>query len=203
MTKAHKATAPQLKILLAALTGVAFDGWTPALEQYICKKLALSSQDFDKAFPDGMTGLVRYFSTWADDEMEKRLSQQDLPALRVRDKVTLGVRTRLEILSPYKEAVSSAMAFLALPPRCPLLAKLVWATADRIWWLSGDNATDYNHYSKRLLLSGVITSTTLYWLNDTSPKHEDTWHFLDRRVENVLKIGQKISNVKKKKAEKA
>jgi ubiquinone biosynthesis protein COQ9 len=28
----------------------------------------------------------------------------------------------------------------------------------------------------------------LYWLGDNSPNHQDTWTFLDRRIENVMQF---------------
>ncbi len=94
-----------------------------------------------------------------------------------------------------REAVRAALTFLALPPRNIHLPKCVWATADKIWRAAGDTATDYNHYTKRILLSGVLSATTLYWLNDDSAKKEKTWAFLDRRIDNVLKIGQGMNQV--------
>ena len=33
-------------------------------------------------------------------------------------------------------------------------ARLAWRSADRIWRLAGDKATDFNHYSKRTILIG-------------------------------------------------
>jgi len=194
----HAPAAFKTKFLLAALPDVPFDGWTEALMERTAKKLKLSGKNLDQAFPDGAKDLVVFFFEWATAETLKKLEKTDLDALRVRDRITLGVRTQLEILQPHKQAVSAAMAFMALPPRSLLLPKLVWHGADKIWWAAGDTATDYNHYTKRILLSGVMTSTLLYWLNDNSKDHAPTWEFLDRRIENVLKIGQRISQFKNK-----
>jgi ubiquinone biosynthesis protein COQ9 len=193
-------TAPfKNKFLLTALPDVPFDGWTSELMARAAKKLKLSDKKRDEEFPTGVKDLVIYFFEWATAETLKKLEKTDLETLRVRDRITLGVRTQLEILQPHKQAVSAAMAFMAVPPRNFLLPKLVWHSADKIWWAAGDTATDYNHYTKRLLLSGVLTSTTLYWLNDTSKDNTNTWQFLDRRIENVVKIGQKIAQFKKRK----
>lgn len=186
------------KFLLAALPDVPFDGWTPALMARTARRLKLSEDKIAAAFPGGVQDLVAHFSDWTTDEMLARLKKQDLAALRVRDRITLGVRTRLEILGPYKQAVAAALAFLARPPHSLRLPRLVWQVADRIWWTAGDTATDYNHYTKRALLAGVLSATTLYWINDTSRGHEQTWKFLDRRIDNVLKIGQKLSSFKKR-----
>ena len=63
---------------------------------------------------------------------------------------------------------------------------LIWDTSDLIWELIGDNSEDYNWYSKRTILSAVYASTVLFWLGDNSEGSEETWHFLDRRIEDVM-----------------
>ncbi len=185
------------RILKSALPDVAFDGWTDALLGRAAKKAKASAE---KEFPDGVTGLIRHFSFWADDEMEAKLAKSRKKPDRVRDKVTLGVWTRLELLRPYKQAVSSSLSYMSRPTRNFILPKLVWQTADRIWQYADDTSTDYNRYTKRILLSGVITATTLYWLNDKSDGHEKTKVFLDRRIDNVLDIGRKLSTLKGRKS---
>ncbi|TAL26905.1 MAG: COQ9 family protein [Alphaproteobacteria bacterium] len=193
----------EARLLEAALPDVAFDGWSDELIAKAAARSRISEDDATEAFPQGPLSLVRYFSEWADDQTLAKLPAQKLAKLKVREKITLGVRTRLECLAPHRQAVSAALAFLALPPRNIYLPKMVWATADKIWRAAGDTATDYNHYTKRLLLSGVLTSTTLYWLNDKSEGSENTWKFLDRRIEDVLKVGGKIAAFRKKRRESA
>lgn len=198
---AKKSTPPDAvkrRLLEAALPDVPFDGWSDALLSRAAERLKANDDAVAEAFPAGAMSLVLYFSEWADDEMLKALTPRRLGTLKIREKIALGVRARLEVLTPHRAAVSSALAFLALPPRNIHLPKMVWRTADVIWRAAGDTATDYNHYTKRLLLSGVLTSTTLYWLNDKSEGSENSWKFLDRRIEEVLKVGQKISSFKKK-----
>ena len=57
-----------------------------------------------------------------------------------------------------------------------------------MWRLAGDTATDYNHYTKRLTLSAVYTSTLLAWLDDDSEGFADTAAFLDRRLDDVMRF---------------
>ena len=201
--KASNAQTLKSRLLEAALPDVTFDGWSDDLIAKVAARIKVSPDAAEEAFPQGALGLVRYFSEWADEKTLTKLPARKLAKLKIREKITLGVRTRLEILQPHRPAVSSALAFMALPPRNIHLPKMVWATADKLWRAAGDTATDYNHYTKRLLLSGVLTSTTLYWLNDKSDGNENTWKFLDRRIENVLQVGQKIAAFKKKRQERA
>lgn len=203
MARKPKPDETKTALLQAALRDVAFDGWSDALLEKAATRAKVPKDTAEDAFPGGILDLLRYFSEWADDETLKRLRPSTLKLLKVREKIALGVRTRLEVLAPHKHALSSSLAFLALPPRNILLPKMVWATADKLWRAAGDTATDYNYYTKRLLLSGVITSTTLYWLNDQSEGNKNTWAFLDRRIANVLKVGQKIAAFKAKRREQA
>lgn len=77
-----------------------------------------------------------------------------------------------------------------LPTHTARGGKIAWRTADRIWDWAGDNATDYNHYTKRALLCGVLVSTTLAWLDDDSTGMQETEAFLKRRIDNAMSIGK-------------
>ena len=72
---------------------------------------------------------------------------------------------------------------------------MLYKTCDQIWRISGDRSTDFSFYSKRLILSGVYSSTLLHWINDESKNSHDTENFLDRRLLDVSKIG-KLKNAK-------
>ena len=186
------------RLLAAALPDVPFDGWTKELLARAGAKAGLTPEETKALFPQGVTDLICHFSDWADREMLRHLGEHKLADMRVRDRITLGVKTRLNVLAPHRQSLSGALAYMGLPLRNLRLAKMVWRTADRIWWAAGDTATDYNHYTKRMLLSGVLSATALFWLNDSSDGFQDTWDFLDRRIDNVMTIGQKMSSLKKR-----
>lgn len=195
-----KTAAPDIRatLLEAALPDIAFDGWQDSVLEAACAKTGIDIDVADKALPGGMADLALYFSTWADDKMLAALADHDMSNMRIRDRIALGVRTRLEILAPWKQAVSAAAPALGLSARSFRIPKAIWQTADKIWVAAGDTATDYNRYTKRFLLSGVLTTTTLFWLSDDSDLHGETWAFLDRRIDNVLKIGRNIGGISDK-----
>jgi len=194
---AHKTGTQDVRraLLEAALPDIAFDGWQDSVLERACEKTGIGIEDAEKALPDGMAGLALYFSAWADEKMLQSLAGEDLGALRIRDRVAQGVRRRLEILTPWKQAVSAAGAMLGLSAQGLAVPKAVWQTADRIWIAAGDTSTDYNRYTKRLLLSGVLSATTLCWLGDDSPGQQETWDFLDRRIDNVLTLGRGLGSM--------
>ncbi len=185
------------RILLSALPNVAFDGWTEAAMLDAARDAGFAPEVALLDFPGGPIDLVTHFSDWADRQMLDRMQAANLPSLKVRDKIALGVRSRLEVLAPHKEAARRAFSLLALPHHAGRAAKLLWRSCDAIWWAAGDTATDFNHYSKRTLLAGVLASTTLYWQEDTSEGHAESWAFLDRRISNALSLGGVASKLAK------
>jgi len=185
------------KILLAALEDVPFDGWTWNIVQDASEKAGFDRNMADAVFADKIEGVLAHFSDWADRQMMAALESVNPDDLKIRDRVKTGVEKRIEVLSPHKESTRAASAYWMHPLRKKTAAKHVWKTADLIWNWAGDTTTDYNHYTERFLLSGVITTTFLFWLNDKSQDNDKVFQFLDRRIENVLAIGKVTGRLKK------
>ena len=186
----HRNQDIQDQILFQALKDVPFEGWTWSVIEKAAEEAGFNKDMAFAVFPAGISEVLQHFSGWADREMLAALKDVDIDTLRVRDRVRLGVEKRLQVLEPHKEAVRAASVYWLVPFRKLQAGRIVWKTADQIWIWAGDEATDYNHYTKRGLLCGVLTTTTLAWLNDTSDNHKETLDFLDRRIDNVLKIGK-------------
>lgn len=176
------------RILDAALPNVLFDGWSRKSLTQAATSVGLAAEDVDIAFPRGVRSAVEHWLRRADDAMAATLEASDLDAMRIRDRIAFAVRTRLEQAAPHKEAVRRALAYLALPGNARIAARSLYHTVDAIWWACGDRSTDFNFYSKRGLLAAVYSSTLLYWLDDSSDGHADTWAFLDRRIADVMRI---------------
>jgi len=185
------------ELLQASLPHVAFDGWSPAVLRAAAKDLGVDPALALNAYPGGAGELIEAFSLWADRRMLAELEKLDLTAMKVREQVAAGVRLRLTQVEPHREAVRRALSFCALPLNTALGLKCLYRTVDAIWYAAGDRATDYNFYSKRLLLSGVYSSTLLFWLNDKSEGYGDTWAFLDRRIGEVLKVAGRLGKTAK------
>lgn len=196
MNKSSRKTTDDQKILNRAIEIAGEQGWND--EMLSALKQEFGIVDMTRHYPDGLTDLIDAWANWADAEMLRALDhEQKQGPMKIREQIALGVRARLTALAPHKQAFKKSVTYMTHPLRAAHTKKLTWQTADRLWRAAGDTATDYNHYSKRILLSGVLASTTLYWLRDSSVDHERSWAFLDRRINNVLKIGGFLGRLKK------
>lgn len=175
-------------VITAMLPNVPFDGWTDACAKAAAKEIGMDGDVVQHLFPSGPVDMAAHFSDLADRQMLIELAERDLPSMRIRDRISTGLRVRLELQVDHREAVRRAVAITAMPQHAALSARLVYRTVDAIWRVAGDTATDFNFYSKRGLLAWVYTTTLLHWLDDDSEDHHETWAFLDRRIENVMQI---------------
>jgi len=175
-------------VLEVALVSAGHDGWTEELLQKSAKQAGLDTHDLHLAFPDGVGALLNYFCQRGDDEAAVLLAQAGLDDMRIREKITFGVRTRLDVDQDHKAAVRAAVAAFARPAHMSEGASALYRTADCLWQAAGDQALDYNRYTKRLILSGVYSATLMVWLSDTSEEHSKTWTFLDNRIEGVMRF---------------
>ena len=175
-------------ILDAALTHVAFDGWSDATLIAAAEDIGVDIAAARALFPRASVDLAMAFHRRGDAAMVAALAGADLEAMKIREKITHAVRLRLELMADQKEAVRRGTTLFALPIHAADGARAIWETADAIWDAIGDRSEDYNWYTKRLTLSGVYSATVLFWLGDTSDGHMATWGFLDRRIGDVMAI---------------
>jgi ubiquinone biosynthesis protein COQ9 len=176
-----------LKLMLTALPNVAFDGWSNSTFVAACREADISERKARLFCPRGALDLAIAFHKWGDDQFETAFTKKKISELKVREKIRKAVELRIKLASD-KEAVRRGVVLFALPIYAFEGSRLIWDTSDLIWELIGDNSEDYNWYSKRAILSAVYASTVLYWLGDNSEGSEETWHFLDRRIEDVMKF---------------
>lgn len=174
------------QIIKRALVHVPFDGWTQDVLERSAAEEGLDSSYGWRLFPSGPLEAVAFWSHLLDQEMLHILPAD--PPLKVQEKVTLAVRTRLTLLIPYREAARKTTTYLSLPHHMGKASKLLYKTVNEIWYYAGDRSTDYNFYTKRALLAWVYSSTFLYWLRDHSDGFEKTWSFLDHRIAEVLAL---------------
>ncbi len=176
------------RLAQAILGHAAFDGWTQAAIARAARELALGPGEAERLFPGGALEVIDWIDRRATQRMEQALAATDLGALRMRERVALAVKLRLEPLTPYRESLRRAATLMATPLNARRGAAALWRTVDAIWHALGDSATDFNYYTKRALLAGVYGSTVLVWFDDKSEACADSWAFLDRRIDNVMQI---------------
>ncbi|HEY7688245.1 MAG TPA: COQ9 family protein [Dongiaceae bacterium] len=176
------------KLLTATLAHVPFDGWTQTAFDRAIEDTGADRALALNAFPRGVGEIIEYFHRLTDRRMVAELEKRDLAGYKLRQKIALALRLRFEINAGHREAIRQGLAFLALPTNAHIGLISLYRTVDAIWYAVGDRSADFNYYSKRALLAGVYTASVFYWLSDKSERSEETWAFINRRIEDVMRI---------------
>ncbi|KAK0330337.1 hypothetical protein LTR94_033232, partial [Friedmanniomyces endolithicus] len=118
-----------------------------------------------------------------DDAALESLEKLDVHSLKIRERIARSVQERLEAAAVDLEASKRCAAFLALPVNTDLGLKLAWESADRLWRWAGDQSMDWNHYSKRTILSAILVPGLAIRCFDGREAAET---FVSRRIDNVM-----------------
>lgn len=169
----------------------AFDGWTKdavinaARAEQVDEELAILAFNSEGKRIDPMD-LIDAWIQSIDVEMERRLPSETLASMKIRERIQRLVETRIDLLSETRESLRRALAIEAMPLHAPRALKWGWRSADIMWRLAGDTATDYNHYTKRGMLGSIYAATLAVLINDDSENQAETRAFLSRRIDNVM-----------------
>lgn len=193
----HNLTILQIKqkILLAALHIIPFDGWRPGILEKASKKAGFDEKIASLVFKNGLRELLDFYLQTVDQQMLEDAQELDLKNLKIHQRIFEALKIRIQLLSKHQMVAIKTITYLSLPWNLSFACMLGWRTVDLIWKeVCNDQSTDYNYYTKRSLLYAVYTSTIVYWLADESEDNNDTFSFLQRRLNNVLQLGKLIKS---------
>jgi len=186
-------TLDELRLALAP--GIAqaavFDGWSDAALISAADALGADHDVARLAFKDGgPSGMIASWIETIDRQMILDLPSEKLTTMKIRERIRALIQYRLDAVAGQEEALRRALAVMAMPANVAKSLRTGWNSADVMWRLAGDTATDYNHYTKRAILASIYGATLAVFVDDESEGKAETRAFLDRRIDGVMKFEQ-------------
>lgn len=184
------ATLDALRVQLAPAIAdaAAFDGWSSEAVAQAAGMAGVDRALAEFAFRDGQMAMIEAWIGHVDACMVETVPAATLSNLPVRERIRRLVMARLDAVAGREEALTRALAVMALPRNMAASARLGWRSADKMWRLAGDTATDYNYYTKRAILAGIYAATLQVFARDKSEDKAETRAFLDRRIEGIMRF---------------
>ena len=182
-------------ILKNALKNVVFDGWS---EELFVNVIEESNVNFSKAielFPRKSIDIAIYHH-FHDDQKLYNIDSKELVELRIRDRISKLIMARILIANQNKEAVKKSMAVFSLPFFFLDGKKMLQSTSDIIWKIAEQKEQVTNKFSKRISLMYLYSTSLLFWVNDESADFKETQSFVERSVNNFIKIEKFKKNFK-------
>ncbi len=139
-------------------------------------------------FKGDLDSALLELNSYIDTLLLKTFAPETLKTLRTHEKVQQALEKRMRFFSDHPQKTVAILKYASHPLRLSLLRKMQWSTLNSIWYFAGDTATDFNYYSKRLLLGYIYKATFLYWLKNRQHPIEKTLSFMNKRFKDVAMI---------------
>ena len=176
----------KLSILEDAKKHIIRDGWSKNIFNKISKN-KLKKTDLIFLFPNGYMDLLILALNEINTNLENKIKKINIINFPLSKRIKKILLFRLEILNKDKIFYKKTFNHLLLPANSKLLKKCLYNSVDKMWYLAGDNSTDFSFYTKRIILAFIYTSA-IFTLNN---------YGLERAEENIDKNLQKIAKIPK------
>lgn len=149
------------------------------------RSLGLSEGERDMIAPHGAADIAAILWREQDEILLSQETAESLAGMKVREKIGYLLNLRLDEGAKDEKVTERLMGFFALPQHAALYHRVLWKTAGTIWRLAGDKALDENHYTKRIIVSGILTTAMMTRL---SRGREAQLEQIDRNIEQVMQF---------------
>ena len=173
-------------ILQKTKSYVVKNGWSDDLFNKTVKSSKYTAEEVTALFPEGHKALLQIYLDEINDEMTKAAKISALTKLRVHKKIREIIILRLKVMQKEKKLISRTFMYLLLPKNKNIAFRNLYKMVDQVWFLAGDNSTDYNFYSKRIILASVYIQTMIHFVNNENI--DETILVLDKKLKRVSKI---------------
>ena len=184
----------RLKVLNFAKVSVLEKGLNQNSLENISKKYDLDINEIDLLFPEGNIDLIKFALERLNNELEEYCRKIDLIRLPIHKRIRQILLSKISLMNKNKIFYRSIFLNLLIPHKNFSLSGQLYKSVDQIWFIAGDSSTDFNFYTKRLILSAIYSRIMLFFFNNNN--QQDLENILDESLKKVSKIPEIKSKFK-------
>ena len=181
-------------VLRFAKEFVSENGLTKNCLENISKKYGLNTDETDLLFPQGNIDLIKFALEQLNNDLEVYCRQIDLIRLPIHKRIRKVLLSKISLMNKDKPFYRSIFLNLLIPKKNFSLSSQLYNSVDQLWFIAGDSSTDFNFYTKRLILSGIYSRVMLFFFNNNN--QEELENILDDSLKRVSKIPEIKSKLK-------
>jgi ubiquinone biosynthesis protein COQ9 len=187
----------RLKILEFAKIIIPKQGFKSDIFKIIEDTFNLDQNEADLIFPEGNNDLIKFALEQLNKDLQEHCKKIDLIRLPIHKRIRIILLTKISLMNKEKEFYKKIFLNILVPKKNFSLPYQLYKSIDQIWFIAGDNSTDFNFYTKRLILSVIYTRVILFFFNNNDQDKLEI--ILDdnlKRVSKIPKLKSKISIIK-------
>ena len=184
----------RLELLKFAKIFISKKGLTKNSLENISKKYGLDINKTELLFPEGNNDLIKFALEQLNSELEEYCRKIDLIRLPIHKRIKKVLLSKISLMDKNKLFYRSIFLNLLIPKKNFSLSSQLYNSVDQIWFIAGDSSTDFNFYTKRLILSAIYSRVMLFFFNNNN--QEELENILDQSLLRVSKIPEIKSKLK-------
>ena len=150
----------------------------------------LNREELQNLFENKISNIIGTFNDKLDEDMYAIFNTDNNKDLGTTDTIKALILSRLKASENYKSIIKNSLLLMAQPRNAFDALNQVMKTSNKIWEIAGDTSKGGTFYSKRLILSGVYSTTLAHWLTKETRSIGESEYFLDRRLDDVKNFGK-------------
>ena len=174
----------KLAILEHVKTIVRNKGWSDKIFTELIKK-EFSNSDLILCFNKEYINILNFSLDELNRVLENEINKTNIINFPTNKKIKKILIKRLEILNKDKIFYKKTFNHLILPQNLKIMKKNLYKTVDNMWYLAGDNSTDFNFYTKRITLAVIYVNALIVLFNKDYNQAELN---IDKNLKKISKL---------------
>ena len=188
----------RLQLLNQSENIVTENGWNKLLFKKISLQKKIHLGELEILFPKGYEDMLELSLDNLNYKLEDIYKYYNFKKKPLHKKIKEIIITKINLINKKKNFYRRTFYYLLVPSNYKLMIKQLYKSIDLIWYISGDNSTDFNFYTKRFILFLVYSTVILNFLkNDDLIETEKLLDDNLYKVSKIPKIKEKFKIVKK------
>ena len=183
-------------IILQKLKKIVSDeGWSEKVLKQLLQN-GVEKSDLVTYFQYDYKELLKYSLEELNNSLEKEINKINIINYSLNKRIKKILMLRFNILNNDKEFYKKTFYHLLIPSNNKIMKSSLYKSVDTMWYLAGDNSTDFNFYTKRLILAVIYVNALFVLFNKNFDEVESNIERNLKKISKIPKIKDRILFIK-------
>ena len=196
MKKQNNSNNKIKSIILQKLKKIVSDeGWSEKVLKQLLQN-GVEKSDLVTFFQYDYKELLKFSLEELNKSLEKEINKINIINYSLNKRIKKILMLRINILNNDKKFYKKTFYHLLIPSNNKIMKSSLYKSVDTMWYLAGDNSTDFNFYTKRLILAVIYVNALFVLFNKNFDEVESNIDRNLKKISKIPKIKDRISFIK-------
>ena len=196
MKKQNNSNNKIKSIILQKLKKIVSDeGWSEKVLKQLLQN-GVEKSDLVTFFQYDYKELLKFSLEELNKSLEKEINKINIINYSLNKRIKKILMLRINILNNDKKFYKKTFYHLLIPSNNKIMKSSLYKSVDTMWYLAGDNSTDFNFYTKRLILAVLYVNALFVLFNKNFDEVETNIDRNLKKISKIPKIKDRISFIK-------